>query len=92
MGGLENKTLRLTFYLTEDAVYRWMNSHDIAELTCPKNPARRIANDEVVNAEVRALVKHRSSEDGQTVYEGLKICGEKSQLLTRRPMETTKPW
>ena len=49
MGGLDNKTLRLTFYLTEEA-------------------SRRSRNDEVVNAEVRALVKHRPSEDGQTVY------------------------
>ena len=30
--------------------------------------SRRSRNDEVVNAEVRALVKHRPSEDGQTVY------------------------
>lgn len=68
MGGLDNKTLRLTFYLTEDAVYRLDEFHEHCGLDLTESASRRSRNDEVVNAEVRALVKHRPSEDGQTVY------------------------
>ena len=59
MGGLDNKTLRLTFYLTEDAVYRLDEFHEHCGIDLSEESSRRSRNDEVVNAEVRALVKHR---------------------------------
>ncbi len=68
MGGLDNKTLRLTFYLTEDAKFRLDEFHEHCGIDIHKEISRRMRNDEVINAEVRALVKHRPSDDGQTVY------------------------
>jgi len=68
MGGFENKTIRATFYLTEDAVYRLDEFHQHCGLDLTDEASRRARNDEVVNAQVRAVVKHRSSDDGTQIY------------------------
>jgi len=73
MGGMENKTLRATFYLTEDAVYRLDEFHqhcgvDISDASV----SRRNRNENIVNAQVRAVVSHRMAEDGSQVYAELK--------------------
>ena len=67
-GGLENKTLRTTFYLTEDAVYRLDEFHEHCGIDISKPQSRKTRNDEVINAHVRAVVKHRSSEDGSRIF------------------------
>ncbi len=68
VGGLDNKTLRLKFYLTEDAKFRLDDFHEHCGLDLSEPASRRTRNDEVINSEVRALVKHNPSNDGQTVY------------------------
>jgi len=73
MGGMESKTLRATFYLTEDAVYRLDEFHqhcgvDISDASV----SRRNRNENIVNAQVRAVVSHRMAEDGSQVYAELK--------------------
>ena len=73
MGGMESKTLRATFYLTEDAVYRLDEFHqhcgvDISDASV----SRRHRNENIVNAQVRAVVSHRMAEDGSQVYAELK--------------------
>lgn len=67
-GGLEGKSLRNTFYLTEDAVYRLDEFHQHCGIDITKPQSRRSRNDDVVNAHVRAVVKHRTSEDGSRIY------------------------
>lgn len=67
-GGLDNKTLRATFYETPDAIYRLDEFHEHCGLDISKPMSRRMRNDEVVNAHVRAVVKHRASEDGSRIY------------------------
>lgn len=68
MGGFDNKTIRATFYLTEDAAYRLDEFHVHCGLDLADESSRRQRNDEVVNAQVRAVVKHRSSDDGTQIY------------------------
>lgn len=67
-GGLENKTIRATFYLTEDAVYRLDEFHQHCGLDLSDASSRRHRNDEVMNSEVRGVVKHRTSDDGSQVF------------------------
>lgn len=64
LGGIEGKTLRNTFYITEDAVYRLDEFHEHCGLDLDDETSRRNRNDEVVNAQVRAVVKHRDANDG----------------------------
>jgi len=68
MGGFENKTIRATYYLTEDAVFRLDEFHQHCGLDLGKEQSRRQRNDEVVNCEVRAVVKHRTSDDGSQIF------------------------
>ena len=67
-GGLEGRSLRATFYETPDAIYRLDEFHEHCGLDISKPMSRRMRNDEVVNAHVRAVVKHRTSEDGSRIY------------------------
>jgi hypothetical protein len=68
MGGFENKTIRATYYLTEDAVYRLDEFHEHCGVDLSDEASRRTRNDEVVNAQVRAVVKHRTSDDGTQIF------------------------
>lgn len=72
MGGFENKSLRATFYLTEDAVYRLDEFHEHCGLDLSEESSRRQRNDEVINAQVRAVVGHRPSDDGSQIFAELK--------------------
>lgn len=68
MGGFANKTIRATFYLTEDAVYRLDEFHEHCGLELNPKVSRRQRNEEAVNQQVIAFIKHTSSEDGQSTY------------------------
>lgn len=68
MGGIENKTLRTTFYLTEDAVYRLDEFHQHCGIDLDTPASRGVRNENCVNAQVIAVVKHRPSDDGTTVF------------------------
>lgn len=68
-GGLDGKTLRATFYLTEDAIYRLDEFHTHCGLDIQNDGlSRRARNDEVINSEVRAFVKHETSQDGTRIF------------------------
>lgn len=62
MGGLEGKTIRHTFYITEDAVYRLDEFHEHCGLDLSDTVSRRTRNDEVVNTQVRGYVGHRQAD------------------------------
>ena len=68
MGGFDNKTIRATYYLTEDAVYRLDEFHQHCGIDPEDGESRRNRNEAIVNAQVRAVVKHRNSQDGSTVF------------------------
>lgn len=67
MGGFANKTLRATFYITEDAIWRLKKFLD--DLGIEEGDAslrQRIA--EAPGRQVNVFVKHQASDDGQSVY------------------------
>lgn len=66
MGGADNKTIRATYYITDDALWRlkdFLGHCGIAE-----EGSLRQMIDDAPNAQVVAFVKHRASEDGQSVF------------------------
>ena len=67
-GGLENRSLRATFYLTEDAIYRLDEFHAHCGIDLEDGDSRRARNDAIINAEVRAFVKHETSADGSRIF------------------------
>jgi len=68
MGGFENKTIRATYYTTEEAIYRLDEFHEHCGIDLTEPASRRSRNDDVVNAQVRAVIKHRTSDDGTQLY------------------------
>jgi hypothetical protein len=66
---LNQKTNRLTFYLTEDAVYRLDEFFKHCGLDIEETPmSRRQAAAEIQNSEVLVHLKHTPSDDGEAVY------------------------
>lgn len=68
MGGIEGKTFRITFYLTEDSVYRLDEFHQHCGLSLDDKSSRRNRNEDIMNAQVRVYLKHEASPDGSSVY------------------------
>lgn len=68
VGGLADKTLKATFYLTEDAVYRLDEFHEHCGIDLEDGKSRRTRNDMLTNAEVRGFVKHEPSNDGTRIF------------------------
>lgn len=68
MGGLGDKTLRVTFYLTEDAIYRLDEFHEHLGIELDPKVTRRQRNEEAPGKEVIAYVRHESSQDGQNTF------------------------
>ena len=67
-GGAQGKTLRQTFFLTEDALYRLK---DFLTESCGIEANGRTLGEmipDVVNRQFLATVKHRPSQDGTQVY------------------------
>jgi hypothetical protein len=67
-GGLDGKTSRATFYLTEDAIYRLDEFHSHCGIDLDDGQSRRSRNDAVVNAQVRGFIKHEPSQDGTRIF------------------------
>lgn len=65
---ISDRVLPITFYLTEDAVYRLDEFHEHCGLDLENEESRRNRNDEVTNAEVRVVVAHEASQDGSQVF------------------------
>lgn len=68
IGGIDGKTVRATFYLTEDAVFMLDQFHAACGIDLSKPASRKARNDEVVNAEVGGYIKHEASNDGSRVF------------------------
>lgn len=67
-GGIDNKTQRLTFYLTVDAIFRLDEFHEHCGIDLGEESSRRQRNDDVVNAQVRGVISHRTSDDGTQIF------------------------
>jgi hypothetical protein len=68
MGGFDGKTIRATYYTTEDAIFRLDEFHEHCGIDLSIEASRRQRNDEVANAQVLAVVKHQASDDGKSVF------------------------
>jgi hypothetical protein len=68
MGGFEGKTIRATFYTTEDAIYRLDEFHEHCGIDLTDGHSRRTRNDEVINSHVLASIRHRTSDDGTQIF------------------------
>jgi hypothetical protein len=83
MGGFENKTLRVTFWLTEEAGWR-LGKFLVDDLKIEpededgEEKSFRQMCSEVQNRQVLAYVKHQASDDGTTTY---------AQVSTTAPVE-----
>lgn len=67
-GGLEGKTIKAVFYLTEDAIYRLDEFHSHCGIDLDDGQSRRSRNDMIVNSEVRVFIKHEPSQDGTRIW------------------------
>ena len=67
-GGIDGKSFKATFYLTADAAWRLDEFHVHCGLELDADMSRRERNDEVINAEVLAVIRHETSQDGKDVF------------------------
>lgn len=65
---LESKTIRATYYTTEDAIYRLDEFHQHCGIDLTEESSRRQRNDDVVNCTIRVVIKHSTSKDGTSMY------------------------
>jgi hypothetical protein len=66
-GGVEGFKTRITFYLTEDSVYRLDQFHEHCGIDLKSdNTSRKTRNDSVVNATVIGIVEHEYPLDATT--------------------------
>ena len=68
MGGFTNKTIRATYYLTEDAAYRLDEFHEHCGIELDDTTSRRERNEQTPGKQVLAYVKHTASNDGASIY------------------------
>lgn len=66
MGGLTNKTIRATYYITEDSL--WRLKAFLEHCGIEENGSLRQMIDETPNREVIAYLKHEASNDGESVF------------------------
>lgn len=67
-GGLDGKTIKATFWLTDEAKFMLDQFHEHCGLDLSEPASRRTRNDEIVNAQVRVFVKHEPSQDGTRIF------------------------
>lgn len=66
MGGIMNKTIRATYYVTEDSL--WRLKKFLEDLGIEESGSLRSMIDEAPGRQVIAYMKHEGSDDGQAVY------------------------
>lgn len=64
-GGIDGKTVRTDFYTTEEAIYRLDAFHEHCGLDLSEELTRKMRNDEVLNAQVGVVIKHRYPTDSE---------------------------
>jgi hypothetical protein len=68
MGGVRDKTIRATYYLTEDAKWRLRKFlEEDLQIECGDKTFSQMI-DEAPGQQCLAFVKHQASDDGQSVY------------------------
>lgn len=65
---ITEKSMRVTYYLTEDAVYRLDEFHEHCGINITEPGKRKARNEDCVNRQVGIMVKHTSSDDGESIY------------------------
>ena len=71
MGGVEKRTIRATYYLTEDAIWRLKQFlDDLGVEEEDKSLRQRVS--ETPGRQVLATIAHQASDDGQNIYAQLK--------------------
>lgn len=78
MGGFKNKTIRATYYETEDAIWRLKKFIEDCGVEIEDGASLRQLIEECPGKQVTAYVKHQASEDGQSVF---------AQLASTAPVE-----
>lgn len=68
MGGLTNKTLKDTYYLTEDAIWRLKKFCDDCGVEEEGDVSLRQRIESTNGCQILVHVKHEASQDGQTIY------------------------
>lgn len=71
MGGIADKTIRNTYYTTPTSLYRLTDFLEALGLDMEGKSIRQLL-DETPNAEVRILVAHSTSDDGQSSFAEVK--------------------
>ena len=67
MGGLENKTIKATYYITEDAMWRLKKFFEDCGIETAGKTSMQSA-EETVNKSVIAVLRHEASQDGTAVF------------------------
>lgn len=65
---LTDATIRDTYYLTEDAVYRLDGFHQNCGIELEDGVSRRQRNEQTNGCQLKVFIKHRPSEDGTTIF------------------------
>lgn len=66
MGGFADKTIKATYYLTENSIWRLKDFLDHCGIADEGTLRQRI--DETPNCQVLAVLKHEASDDGQSIF------------------------
>lgn len=74
MGGIADKTLKHTFYLTENSIYR-LKEFLIDDLRIEEEATLRPMIEKAVGAQFMAQIKHTPSDDGKSVYSNIASTG-----------------
>ncbi len=67
MGGFANKTIRATYYLTEESAYRLKDFLDHCDAGDDSMSLRERIG-EAPNCQVMAFIRHTASQDGSSIY------------------------
>lgn len=68
MGGLGEKTIRNTYYTTEDATWRLIKFLEDCGLEAEEDESIRQLLDKTPGCQVKINIKHRASDDGETIF------------------------
>jgi len=71
VGGCLGKPAKLTFWITEDAVYRLDQFHEHCGLDLTEERSRKMRNDDVIGQSFRGFVKQKPSKDGTRMYSNI---------------------
>lgn len=69
LGGLGEKTITVTFYITENSLFRLKNflGHLGFDTADPESSLREMC-ESATGRQVKAFIKHRASDDGESIF------------------------